>query len=393
LGGFAGSVAVGTVIGWSMSNVGAVAPELSRDYRLSIATVGLLTTVVLAVHTAMQIPAGRVVDRFGPKRVGLLGLGLIAAVNAVTLIAAEPWLVFVGRTTLGVGTGFAFVAAIEYSRQVSGSPLVLGLFGASTGLGGGLAVAIVPQVEQLVHWRAPFLTACGLALVGLLVLAGGPPGRAVERGAPLPAGAVGAVLRDRRVWRVGLSMAAPSGMSLILGTWVVTLLVKAGGYSTREAGLIGSLVLVAGIVTRPISGWVMRSHPYAMRKVIVGSIVAGVGGTAAVTEARRLPLVILGSLVVGLCSGLPFAYGYTTAARIRPDGPAVAAAIVNTCGLLLIVVCVPLVGLTFSMPGHGRIGFIVAAALWGVSVLFLPDRHGEGVSVAAPAEAPSSSGP
>ena len=386
MGGLAGSVAVGTVIGWSMSNVGAVAPELSRDYRLSIATVGLLTTVVFAVHTAMQIPAGRAVDRFGPKQVGLLGLGLVAAANAVTLITLEPWLVFVGRTALGIGTGFGFVAALEYSRQTSGSPFVLGLFGASTGLGGGIAVAVVPQVEHLVHWRAPFLTAGILALVGLLVLASGPPGRPVEHGAPLPAGAVGSVLRDRRVWRVGLSMAAPSGMSLILGTWVVTLLVKAGGYSTREAGLIGSLVLVAGIVTRPISGWVMRSHPYAMRKVIVGSVIVGIGGTAALTEARQLPLVILGSVLVGLCSGLPFAYGFTTAARIRPDGPAVAAAMVNSCGLLVIVIGIPLVGLTFSLPWHGRIGFIAAAALWGVSVLFLPDRHGEGVSVAAPLE-------
>ncbi len=389
MGGLAGSVAIGLVVGWSMSNVGAVAPELARDYGLSIATVGLLTTVVFAVHTAMQIPAGRVVDRFGPKRVGLLGVALIAAVNAVTLVAAEPWLVFVGRTGLGVGTGFAFVAAIEYSRQTSGSPFVLGVFGASTGLGGGIGVAVIPQVEQLVHWRAPFLTAGLLALAGFAVLAAGPPGRSVQHGAPLPAGAVGAVLRDRRVWRVGLSMAAPSGMSLILGTWIVTLLVRAGGYSTREAGLIGSLALIGGIVTRPISGWVMRSHPYAMRKVIVGSVVLGVGGTAALIEARRLPLVILGSLLVGLCSGLPFAYGYTTAARIRPDGPAVAAAMVNTCGLLLIVICIPLIGLTFSLPWHGRIGFIAAAALWAGSVLFLPDRHGEGSSVAEPAPEPA----
>lgn len=385
MGGLAGSVAVGTAIGWAMSNVGAVAPELSRDYRLSIATIGLLTTVVFAVHTAMQIPSGRVIDHLGPKRVGLLGLMLIAALNAVSLIAAVPWLVFVARTALGVGTGFAFVAGIEYSRQTSGSPFVLGLFGASTGLGGGLAVAVVPQVEHLIHWRAPFLTASILALVAFVLLAIGPPGRPVTRGAPLPAGAVGAVLRDRRVWRIGLTMAGPAGMSLILGTWVVTLLVKAGGYSTREAGLIGSLVMVAGIITRPISGWVMRSHPQAMRKVIVGSVVVGIGGTAALTEARQLPLVILGSVLIGLCSGLPFAYGYTTVARIRPDGPAVAAAIVNTCGLLLIVTCVPLVGLTFSLPGHGRIGFIAAAVLWGVSVLFLPERHGEGSSAAAPA--------
>jgi cyanate permease len=372
MGGLAGSIGLGVVVGWTMSNIGAVAPELAHDYRLSIASVGLLTTVVFVMHTAMQIPAGRVVDRLGPKRVGLLGLVLIGGLNALALITAEPWLAFATRTALGVGTGLAFMAGMEYSRQTSGSPFVLGIFGGSTGLGGGLAVAIVPQVDHAIHWRAPFATVAALAVVALAVLVVGPPDSPVRRSVGLPPGAAGAVLRDRRVWRLGLMMAAPSGMSLVIGTWVVTLLVKAGGYSTREAGLIGSLVLVAGTLTRPVSGWVMRSHPQRMRAVIVGSAVVGVAGTLALSEARQLALVIVGSLLVGLCSGLPFAYGYTMAPRIRPDGPAVAAAMVNACGLTLIVVSIPLVGLTFSLPWHGRIGFLAAAGLWAASILFLP---------------------
>lgn len=402
-GGLAGSIALGTTVGWSMSCIGAVAPEVARDYGLTIAAVGLLTMVVFLVHTLMQIPSGRIIDRFGPKRIGLLGLGLILTVNLLPMIAAEPWLAYVMRTLLGVGTGFAFVGGVEYGRQTSSSPWALGLFGASTGFGGGLSVAIVPQVEHLVQWRAPWLTASLLAVTAIAILLAGPADKPLGRNVPRPAGAAGAVLRDRRVWRVGIMMAGPTGMSLILGTWIVTLLVEAGGYSTRAAGLIGSLVMIAGIVTRPLSGWVMRVHPHRMRGVVIASSVLGTLATLAVAEARILALAIVGSILIGLCSGMPFAYGYTTAARLRPDGPAVAAAMVNACGLVLIVSGIPLIGLTFALPLDGRIGFFAAAAVWAASLAFLPPRHerdagqpaeaapGAGAAAVPPAAGPASS--
>ena len=81
--------------------------------------------------------------------------------------------------------------------------------------------------------------------------------------------------------------------------------------------------------------------------------------------------------MIGICAGLPFAYGYTTASRLRPDAPAVAAAMVNACGLTLIVACIPLIGLTFSLPGHGRIGFWAAAGLWLGALALLPPRRDE----------------
>ena len=377
-GGLIGSICVGTAIGATMSNVGAVAPELSRDYGISIAAVGLLTTLVFLVHTLLQIPAGRLVDRFGAKRVGLIGVAGIAAINALTLFVPEPWLVFTARTAVGVATGLAFVAGIDLARQSAGGPIALGLFGAATGLGGGLALAIVPQVEHAMHWRAPFVSVAALALLALAALAlapATPPVRGSAAG--LTKAAAGLVLRDRRVWRVGLMMAGPSGMSQILGTWIVTLLVKAGGWSTRDAGLIGSLALVGGVVARPISGWLMRAHPHTMRWLTIGSIILGAAGVVALTEAHSLPLVIAGSTLIGICAGLPFAYGYTTASRLRPDAPAVAAAMVNACGLTLIVACIPLIGLTFSLPGHGRIGFWAAAGLWLAALALLPPRRDE----------------
>jgi len=48
---------------------------------------------------------------------------------------------------------------------------------------------------------------------------------------------------------------------------------------------------------------------------------------------------------------------------------------VNSCATFLILVGAPLVGFTFSLPGHGRLGFLVIAAAWALAfVAVRPSR-------------------
>ena len=68
-------------------------------------------------------------------------------------------------------------------------------------------------------------------------------------------------------------------------------------------------------------------------------------------------------MVVGLAAGLPFAPAISRAQRIRSDAPATAVGVVNGFANLTILVLTPLIGLTFSLPGHGRIGFAALAVL------------------------------
>ena len=51
-------------------------------YGVGLATVGLFTTALFVTHLAMQIPGGRASDRFGARRVGLLGLVVIAVLRS-----------------------------------------------------------------------------------------------------------------------------------------------------------------------------------------------------------------------------------------------------------------------------------------------------------------------
>ena len=367
-----GGCALGIAVGWNVSNIGAVADDLASVYGVSLATVGLFTTALFVVHAALQIPAGRAVDRRGARRVGFASLTVLAVANAIALTAPDSAVVMSARALAGVGTALGFIAGIDYVRSQGGSAFAQGLYGGIALGVGGLALAVVPQLEGWIGWRAPFLSALVLAGAAIAVLAFCP--RDVARTPALhgAAGKLPGLLRDRRLYSICILYMASFGLAVVLGNWVVTLLERAAGYPVGAAGAIGSLVLAAGVVSRPLGGWIARRRPERTRAVLALSFVASGVGTLLLAIAGPMALSALGALILGLAAGIPFAASFGAAARIRPDAPAAAVAMVNMAANIVIVACTPLLGLGFSLPGEGRIGFAVAAGLWLVPLLVVP---------------------
>ena len=56
-------------------------------------------------------------------------------------------------------------------------------------------------------------------------------------------------------------------------------------------------------------------------------------------------------------------------AGLRPDAPAAAVGLVNGAAVLVILVCTPLAGLTFSLPGDGRLAFLAIGLAWATALL------------------------
>ena len=106
--------------------------------------------------------------------------------------------------------------------------------------------------------------------------------------------------------------------------------------------------------------------------MIAGSLV--VGGTCCVLLALPLPIGVLVACAaaVGLAAGIPFAKAFVGAAAARPDTPGAAVGFVNAWASLVIVAGAPLVGLTFALPGDGRIGFVVLGILTALASLATP---------------------
>jgi MFS transporter, NNP family, nitrate/nitrite transporter len=333
----------------------------------------LFTTALFVTHTLAQIPGGQAIDRFGARELAFVSLMTIFAGSCVALIASEPALAITGRGITGVGTGIGFIAASEYVRAAGGSPFAQGLFGGFGVAGGGFALAAVPLLEEGVGWRAPYVLAVALAFLGLGALLVGPLPRTVARAASHVRVTAVQVLGDRRLYRLAAMHTAAFGVSVVVGNWVVTLL-EHHGYSSVLASTLGALTLGISVISRPLGGWVMRAHPHRARFATAASLAAGALATLALAASGPVVLAIAATVVVGMAAGIPFAPAFAGAARTRPDAPGAAIGMINMCGALLIVIATPLVGLTFSITGNGRLGFVVLAGLWGAALLVLPSR-------------------
>jgi MFS family permease len=362
-----GGIGVGIAVGWNIAILGPIATRLSHAYGVSLTTIGLFVTVQFVLHMLMQVPGGRAADRLGARTSALLGLGLILVGNAVSLPAPHAWLAFLGRAIVGLGTGFAFVGGSDYIRARGGSPFLQGLYGGGSVLAPGIAVAVVPSLAVWLGWRAPYLSAIVVAAVCVALLALAPPtertarhaGERLERG----------FFRDGRLYRLAAIHAMSFGFSVIIGNWVVTLL-EHHGHSKSSASVAGSLTLLLGFFTRAAGGRLLHRSDAA--RWVAASLV--IGGLGAVVLALPLPLwaLVIDAAIVGLAAGVPFAMAFTGAAQARPDAPGAAVGFVNAWASLVIVAGTPLVGLTFSLPGDGRIGFVVLGILAALASLATP---------------------
>lgn len=368
---------IGFATGWNIGNIGGIASELAGAYHVALATVGLFTTALFLTHTAVQIPGGKATDRFGSVTAGAAALGLICAGDLICLVAPEPAMAIGGRTITGIGTGIAFIAGNAMVRESGGSALAQGLFG-GIGLGaGGVALAVVPQIEAVWGWRAPYASSLVLASGCMPLLLATRVRNAPRRKAAIPAGhrdVPSGVLRDARLYPLALLYSATFGLSVVLGNWVVELLQRHSGFSDGNAAVVGALTLLLGVATRPLGGWMQRAHPERARAALAASLVAGALGTLALAAAEPAWLAVAGGLLVGIGAGVSFAPAFTGAARLRPDAPAASVGLINASANLVVLVGTPLVGLTFSIAGEGRIGFGVIAALWFAALAVLPSR-------------------
>lgn len=371
---------IGFAAGWVLTNIGAVASEISDAYGVSLATVGLFTTSLFVTHMAFQVPGGKAADRFGARRIGLIGALIMIAGSAMALPAPDLALGLAARFVTGIGTGLAFIAGAAYVRSTGGSPFAQGLFGGISVSAGGVALALVPLLEPALSWRAPYLSGLAISLVALVALAGAPVDTEhLERARARAAG----VMRDRRLFRLAVLFSASFGLSVVIGNWVVELLERQADVTGATAGAIGGLTLLLGVLSRPLGGWILSNHPVSIRFWVGVSVAAGAAGTVALLLAEPLWLAAVGATLIGLGGGISFSPAFTGAAAVRPDAPAGAVGFVNGTAALTILVGTPLLGLTFDLPGDGRIGFAFVAGLWLLALALLPQSRSLGVPVGA----------
>jgi sugar phosphate permease len=342
-----------------------VASLQARD-RFGVGASVLAGFVVLQflIYAGLQVPVGIVLDRFGPKRLVVIGLVLLAAAQAAFAFAADPAAAVASRVVLGTGDALIFISVIRlvaswfppqrnpFMVQVTGVVGQLGAVGAATPL---------LLLLRTLGWRSSFLIASSVAalvaLAAQIALRDAPAGADLAR-PPESTGSVWELLRS--AWRepgtrLGLwthFAAFFPGLTFVV-LWGYPFLVQGEGVSPTVAGWLLVALTGAGMVTGPILGRAVAAHPLHRSSMVLAvvAVTAGVWGIVLLWPGGAAPLPLLILLVLMMGSSSPTALiGLDFARTFNPGGRlGTAFGIVNVGGFLATALAVVAIGAALDL--------------------------------------------
>ena len=419
-------LSLGTALNPLNSSMIAVALVVLRaDFGLDVAAVTWVITSFYLASAAGQPVMGRLADRFGPRRMFMLGMGTVAITCALAPLSPNFALLCVARAVMALGTATAYPSAVvmigaiaqragtESSRPLGRIQMANTSAAAVGPVAGGLLVGQV-------GWEALFLVNVPLALAALLIVRKVAPADGVrERGSlarlakdsdiPGIAGFVGSLLlvmmalldvapgyrwwllgagtvlaglfvwrelrfsppfldlrllgRNRPLMLVYLGFAVFSSVYYFVFFGLPQLLQEAGGY---DPGLVGLLMLPLAAMSVLATPWAVRAMgKFGVRSVLIAGVVLLTAVAALMwllTGSLAIPLVVALTTLMGIPYGaIGIASNQGMFLSVRAQERGVAAGIYQTCRYVGAITATVMIGV---FAGGG-----VDQASWGLMVL------------------------
>ncbi len=233
------------------------------------ALIGLAMGVYGLSQAVMQVPLGLASDRFGRKKIIVLGLLVFALGSAVAAMAGSVQVLVAGRALQGAGAISAAVTALlaDLTRdevRTKGMALV----GASIGLTFAISLMAAPPLAGAVGLSGLFWLTALLALVGIAVVLWITPAEPT-RHADVPRGRLADVWMHPSLWRLDLGVFVLHTVQMAMWGVVPALLVQAGVPKAEHwhiylPAVMGSFVLLGGLFALERRG--------QLRQVLRGSV-------------------------------------------------------------------------------------------------------------------------
>ena len=190
--------------------------------------VGLAMGIYGLTQGLLQIPFGMASDRFGRKRVMVLGLLIFAAGSAMAAWAPTlAWLI-AGRALQGAGAISAAVTALlaDQTRDVVRTK-AMALVGASIGLMFALSLVLSPLLASVIGLGGLFAATATLALAGIAVVLWWVPAESAVHGVQVR-GRLREVLRHPALLRLDFGVFVLHAVQLAMWVALPAMLVQAG---------------------------------------------------------------------------------------------------------------------------------------------------------------------
>lgn len=340
----------------------------------------------LLVYAGLQVPAGVLLDRFGARRLVVVGALIMAAGQLLLGLSTTLPLAVVARVLVGAGDALTFVSVLSVvtawfpARRVPLMTQLTGLLGQF-----GQILSAVP-LAALLHgpgWTTAFVSAGALGVVAavavFVVMRDRPPGAPARPPAATPREVLEVLYSSWREpgTRLGLwtHMGTHFSGTVFALLWGVPYLVAGQGYTPAEASALLIMFVLVTMLAGPVFGEFTARHPLR-RSWLVLSIIASTATMwtivlAVPPPAPRWLIVVL--LVVLALGGPGSMIGFDYARTFNPghrQGTAVG--IVNVGGFLASLLVAFGVGVVLGLvspdgytPEAFRVAWSVQYLVWG----------------------------
>ncbi|MFC3998325.1 nitrate/nitrite transporter [Nocardiopsis sediminis] len=366
------------------NGLAVAALEAQQRFDVGPAVLSLLPMVQLLVYVVLQVPAGLMADRIGPRASLLMGLAAMAAGVAMFAVAPDIRVAIAGRVLIGLGDAVTFlnvirIGALWFPR--ARYALISSLTALVGGVGQLSSVAPLSAALHGLGWMWAFLgaSAVSVAMMVLVLLAvrDRPQGSGDTHPHP-PVKAWASIVEalKARGPRVGMAchaaVMAPYTMLAVL--WGYPFLVEGVGLAPATAGLLLSGLGVGVLWISPVLGALVGRAPGIRRPfAMVLVTLFGVAWVSLVAWPGGLPPtpVIVAVLVVSaagqvMAPALSFDFARDGLPAHRTG---VASGLVNMSGFTTTVVATVGAGIILEAGGGFQAAFIPLAATTAVSAV------------------------
>ena len=161
-----------TVSQFLRTSIGVLSPNMMNDFNINPNDMGLLGGVFFLSFAIFQIPAGILIDRFGPRKV-MSSVIIFAVLGSIIFALSNSFYsLLIGRIFMGLGCSICLMGSlvlITRWRDTNQFSKLAGIILAVGGIGGLLATTPLSYFSELYGWRLSFWLAAVVTFFVMLL--------------------------------------------------------------------------------------------------------------------------------------------------------------------------------------------------------------------------------
>jgi MFS family permease len=254
-----------------------------HSFALTAFGASVLASSYYYVYVALQLPAGILIDRFGPRRLLSIGALVCALSSSIMAVAPDFYFALFARIGLGAGSAFAFVGSLSLIARwfpLRRFALMVSIAETAGMVGACFGSAMVASLVAHAGWRAGFHAFTIIALllcIALWAVVRDHPVRLLHRrteAAP-PTGTkllsnLLLIVRHPVAWvNACYSGLMYSVITVFVALWGVSYFQLADHFSLVQASWTAGLAFLGVAAGSPVVGW-LDAHFYCRRYLVRG---------------------------------------------------------------------------------------------------------------------------